>query len=98
MRASCASTQQTVETKTREAEDAARNRAKELVAEARALRERVLEDLDGRRQEFERQISDLRTGRGRLVEAYQVVERALAHAVRVMADEPSAAPETPMIV
>ncbi|HEX9467053.1 MAG TPA: DivIVA domain-containing protein [Acidimicrobiia bacterium] len=93
-----ASTQQTVETKTREAEDAARNRAKEIVAEARSLRERVLEDLNGRRHELERQIADLRTGRGRLVEAYHVVERALAHATRVMADEPSVAPETPTVV
>ena len=39
-------TQQAVEAKTREAEDAARDRAKEIVGEARALRERVLGDLD----------------------------------------------------
>ena len=39
-------TQQAVEAKTREAEDAARNRAKEIVGEARALRERVLADLE----------------------------------------------------
>jgi DivIVA domain-containing protein len=88
-------TQQAVETKTREAEDAARNRAKEIVGEARGLRERVLGDLNERRQELERQIADLRAGRGKLVETYELVERALTHATRVMAEEPSAAPEVP---
>jgi cell division septum initiation protein DivIVA len=90
-----ATTQQAVEAKTREAEDAARNRAKEIVGEARSLRERVLGDLNERRQELERQIADLRAGRGKLVEMYEVVERALTHAARVMADEPSAAPQVP---
>ena len=55
-------TQQAVETKTREAEDAARDRAKEIVGEARTMRERVLADLDERRQELERQIAELRAG------------------------------------
>jgi DivIVA domain-containing protein len=88
-------TQQAVETKTREAEDAARARAKEIVGEARGLRERVLSDLNERRQELERQIADLRAGRGKLVETYELVERALTHATRVMAEEPSAPPEVP---
>jgi DivIVA domain-containing protein len=88
-------TQQAVEAKTREAEDAARNRAKEIVGEARSLRERVLTDLEERRQELERQIGELRAGRGKLVETYELVERALGHAARVMAEEPSAAPEVP---
>ncbi|HEX9505413.1 MAG TPA: hypothetical protein VGA62_05345, partial [Acidimicrobiia bacterium] len=88
-------TQQAVETKTREAEDAARARAKGIVGEARALRERVLNDLNERREQLERQIADLRSGRGQLVETYQLLERALAHATRVMADEPSTAPEMP---
>ncbi len=88
-------TQQAVEAKTREAEDAARNRAKEIVGEARGLRERVLADLNERRQELERQIADLRAGRGKLVETYELVERALAHASRVIAEEPSTAPEVP---
>jgi DivIVA domain-containing protein len=88
-------TQQAVEAKTREAEDAARNRAKEIVGEARGLRERVLADLEERRQELERQIADLRGGRGKLVETYELVERALAHAARVMAEEPSTPPEVP---
>jgi DivIVA domain-containing protein len=88
-------TQQAVEAKTREAEDAARNRAKEIVGEARGLRERVLADLNERRQELEHQIGDLRAGRGKLVETYELVERALAHASRVIAEEPSTAPEIP---
>lgn len=88
-------TQQAVEAKTREAEDAARNRAKEIVGEARGLRERVLGDLNERRQELERQITELRSGRGKLVETYELVERALTHAARVMAEEPSAAPDVP---
>jgi len=68
--------QQTLEVKTREAEDAARARASEIVGEARVLRERVLTDLSERRQELERQISDLRGTRGKLVDAYETVERA----------------------
>ena len=35
-----------------------------------------------RRQELERQIADLRDGRGKLVETYELVERALGHAAR----------------
>ena len=90
-----ATTQQAVEAKTREAEDAARTRAKEIVGEARGLRERVLADLEQRRQELERQVADLRAGRGKLVETYELVERALGHAARVMAEEPSTPPEVP---
>ncbi len=71
-------TQQAVEAKTREAEDAARARAKEIVSEARGVRERVLEDLGERKTTLEQQIDELRQGRGRLVETYELVERALA--------------------
>lgn len=88
-------TQQAVEVKTREAEDAARSRAKEIVGEARGLRDRVLADLEERRKELERQIGDLRAGRGKLVETYELVERALGHAARVIAEEPSTPPEVP---
>ncbi len=90
-----ATTQQAVEAKTREAEDAARARAKEIVGEARSLRDRVLGDLTERRQELERQITELRGGRGKLVETYELVERALTHAARVMAEEPSTPPDVP---
>jgi DivIVA domain-containing protein len=88
-------TQQAVEAKTREAEDAARNRAREIVAEARGLRERVLNDMNERRADVERQITELRAGRGKLVEAYQVVEQAIAQATKTMTEEPSvSAPAT----
>ncbi|MET0920901.1 MAG: DivIVA domain-containing protein [Acidimicrobiia bacterium] len=86
------STQQAVEVKVREAEDAARTRAQEIVGEARTMRERVLTDLSQRRAELERQIAELRANRGRLVETYEVVERALTNAARLMADEPASAP------
>jgi DivIVA domain-containing protein len=82
-------TQQAVEAKTREAEDAARNRAREIVAEARTLRERVLNDMNERRTDLERQINELRAGRVRLVEAYQIVEHAIAQATKTMAEEPA---------
>jgi DivIVA domain-containing protein len=82
-------TQQAVEAKTREAEDAARNRAREIVAEARGLRERVLNDMNERRVDIERQITELRAGRSKLVEAYQVVEQAIAQATKTMMEEPS---------
>ncbi len=84
-----ASTQQAVEAKTREAEDAARARAREILGEARALRERVLTDLNERRIDLERQIGELRASRGRLVEVYELVERALVQATRTMAEEPA---------
>src|ERR1700704_5404091 len=48
-----------------------------MLGEARGLRERVLSDLNERRQELERQVADLRAGRGKLVETYEIVERAL---------------------
>ncbi len=82
------STQQAVEAKTREAEDSARARAREIVAEARSMRERVLTDLNERRTDLERQIGELRSNRTRLVDVYAVVERALAQAQRTIADEP----------
>jgi DivIVA domain-containing protein len=93
------SAQQAIETRTREAEDSARTRAAEIVGEARTMRERVLSDLSERRQELERQINDLRAGRGKLVDAYETVERALGQVTQLMAQEtplraaPTPAPE-----
>jgi DivIVA domain-containing protein len=81
--------QQTLEQKTREAEDVARARANEIVGEARNLRERVLTDLSERREELERQIAELRGGRGKLVEAYELVDRALAQVTQLINDETS---------
>jgi DivIVA domain-containing protein len=89
-------TQQAVEAKTREAEDAARNRAREIVAEARSLRERVLNDMNERRADIERQITELRAGRGKLVEVYQVVEQAIAQATKTMMEEPSPTVSAPV--
>jgi DivIVA domain-containing protein len=81
--------QQALEQKTREAEDSARTRANEIVGEARTLRERVLTDLSERRAELERQIADLRGGRGKLVEAYEFVDRALAQVTHLITEETS---------
>ncbi len=83
-----ASTQLAVEAKTREAEDAARARAREILGEARSLRERMLTDLNERRTDLEQQIVELRASRGKLVEVYELVERALLQATRTMAQEP----------
>jgi hypothetical protein len=87
-----------LEERTREAEEAARARAREIVGDARATRERVLAELTERRQSLERQINDLRAGRTLMVETYQTVERALAQATRVITEEaalPSVAPVPP---
>jgi DivIVA domain-containing protein len=86
------STQQAVEARTREAEDAARTRARDIVAEARNLRERMLNDLNERRADIERQIHDLRSNRGVLVDVYQLVERTLEQATRTIAQEPPMPP------
>jgi DivIVA domain-containing protein len=91
------STQQAVEARTREAEEAARARARDIVAEARDLRERVLNDLNERRADIERQIGDLRSNRGVLVDVYQLVERTLEQATRTIAQEPST-PPSPAVV
>ena len=81
------SAQQALEVKTREAEDSARARANEIVGEARTLRERVLADLSERRQELERQVAELRSSRGKLVDAYELVERTLGQATKLMEQE-----------
>jgi DivIVA domain-containing protein len=89
------STQAAVESKTREAEEAARARAREILGEARALRDRVIADMTERRAELERQIGELRTNRGKLVEVYEMVERTLMQATRAIADEPPMPPAGP---
>ncbi|MEX2100665.1 MAG: DivIVA domain-containing protein, partial [Acidimicrobiia bacterium] len=91
------SAQQVLDVKTREAEDSARLRANEIVGEARTLRERVLSDLSERRQELERQIADLRSSRGKLVDAYELVERALSQATKLMEQETPIQRATPVI-
>ncbi len=85
-----ANAQQASEQKTREAEDVARTRANEIVGEARTLRDRVLGDLSERREQLERQVGDLRAGRAKLVEAYELVDTALRHVTGLIAEETSA--------
>ena len=84
-----------MESKTREAEEAARARAREIIGEARALRDRVLADMTERRADLERQIGELRTHRGKLVEVYEMVERTLMQATRAIADESPMPPPGP---
>jgi DivIVA domain-containing protein len=58
--------------------DEARRRGRELVAEAQAVRERVLQDLARKRRAARAHLEQLRAGRDRLLEAYAVVRRTLA--------------------
>ncbi len=55
--------------------DAARAQGKEMVAEASAVRERVLRDLRDRRKRARQQVEKLNAGRERLLEAYDLVRR-----------------------
>lgn len=72
----------------REAEaeiERARAKARELVDTARDLRERVLADLAHRRRLLTEQISELRAGREKLLEAYRVVKRSFLDATEALA-------------
>ncbi|MGI9118573.1 MAG: DivIVA domain-containing protein [Acidimicrobiales bacterium] len=55
---------------------------REMVAEAQAVRERVLKDLARRRRLAHQQLEQLRAGRERLLEAYRVVRSTLDEATR----------------
>src|SRR4051794_19942418 len=57
--------------------EAARARGKEMVAEAQAVRERVISDLARRRRAAQIQIEQLLGGRDRLLETYKAVRRTL---------------------
>ncbi|HSL56416.1 MAG TPA: DivIVA domain-containing protein [Acidimicrobiales bacterium] len=57
--------------------EAARLEGREMVAEAQAVRERILTDLARRRRAARAQLEQLRAARERLVEAYAVVRRTL---------------------
>ena len=46
---------------------------REILGEARSLRERMLTDLNERRTDLEQQIGELRANRGKLVEVYELV-------------------------
>ncbi len=51
----------------------AKRRGRQMVTEAQTIRRRILEDLIRRRKVLRRQIEQLRVGRERLLEAYEVV-------------------------
>lgn len=60
--------------------EAARNQGREMVAEAQAVRERVLRDLAVRRKKARQQVEKLNAGRERLLQAYDVVRRTIDEA------------------
>lgn len=65
--------------------DDARTTGREMVEEAKALRERVLADLGRRRGLLQAQLEELRSGRDRLLEAYRVVKRTFLEATEALA-------------
>jgi hypothetical protein len=65
----------------RELEDA-KQKGRELVVEAQTVRRRILEDLARRRRTLRRQIEQLRAGRERLLEAYEVVGHTIEEATQ----------------
>ena len=60
--------------------DQARRRGRQMVNEAQLVRRRILEDLIRRRKVLRRQIEQLRVGRERLLEAYEVVGQTVEEA------------------
>lgn len=65
--------------------DDARATGREMLEEAKALRERVLADLARRRGLLQAQLEELRSGRDRLLEAYRVVKRSFLEATEALA-------------
>ena len=61
---------------------AAKAQGREMVTEARSIRERILADLARRRHIAEVQLDQLRAARGRLLEAYSLVRRTLDEATQ----------------
>ncbi len=69
----------------------ATHQGKEMVGEARAVRERMLADLNKRRRQAQLQIEQLRAARDRLLAAYDVVRRTVDEATAELeAAEPEA--------
>lgn len=62
--------------------DEAKRRGREMVTEAQTVRRRILEDLVRRRKVLRRQIEQLRVGRERLLEAYEVVGQTVQEATQ----------------
>ena len=65
--------------------ESARGRGREMLNEARAVRERVLSDLTKRRGQMQHQIEELRAGREQMLDAYRVVRRTLGEAADALA-------------
>lgn len=64
--------------------DDARRQGREMVAEAKAVREKILGDLGRRRVALQAQVEELRTGRDRLLEAYKIVKDTLTDATEAL--------------
>lgn len=64
--------------------EAAKTAGRDLVNEARSVRERILADLGRRRMLLQAQIDELRAGRDRLLDAYRVVKRTLGDATQAL--------------
>ncbi len=73
--------------------DGARTAGREMVGEARAVRERVLTDLTKRRALLQAQLDELRTGRDRLLDAYRVVRRTFVEATDALGNVEAPAAE-----
>ncbi|MDP9071273.1 MAG: DivIVA domain-containing protein [Actinomycetota bacterium] len=72
--------------------EAARSAGKDIVVQARALRERILADLAARQAAFEDEIERLQMGRDQLLDAYFAVKRTFDEATSTFSrEEPSAA-------
>lgn len=70
-----------------------RQRGRDMVAEAQAVRERMLRDLTRRRRGLRQQIEQLQAGRDRLLEAYDAVRTSLDDATAELNGAPAAAQE-----
>ena len=64
--------------------EAAKEAGRDLVNEARSVRERILADLGRRRLLLQAQIDELRAGRDRLLDAYRVVKRTMGDATQAL--------------
>lgn len=64
--------------------EAAKVAGRDLVNEARSVRERILADLGRRRLLLQAQIDELRAGRDRLLDAYRVVKRTMGDATEAL--------------
>ncbi len=73
--------------------EAARTRGREMLAEARAVRERMLTDLERRKAAAHAEMEAMRVGRERLLEVYRAAQGLLSEATATLdAAEPPAPP------